>query len=91
MSIEGDVSNKSVEEVKKEEPEVDPEFLDEVDLEDKVFCVNPVSDSCKIWVFHQAASRWLRKDIITQMKKNIRDLEGYDLDELTEKVETHAI
>jgi hypothetical protein len=32
--------------------EVDPEFLDEIELEDKVFCVNPISESCKIWVFH---------------------------------------
>jgi hypothetical protein len=56
-----------------------------------VFCVNPISESCKIWVFHQAASRWLRKDIITQMKKNIKDLEGFDLDELQDKVEAHAV
>ena len=58
-----------------------------MDVEDKVWCVNPIGDDSKIWVLHQAAAKWVRKDIATQMKKNIKELEIVDIEELLTRVE----
>lgn len=46
-----------------------------------------VGETSKIYVLHQAAQRWLRKDIAQQMKKNIRELDVLDMDDVLEKVE----
>jgi hypothetical protein len=53
-----------------------------MDLEDKVFAINTISESSRIYVIHQAAQRLFRKDIVQQMKKNIKELESIDLEEL---------
>lgn len=65
----------------------DDENLEEQEIDDKVWCVNPIGEGQKIWVIHQAASRFIRKDIAQQMKKNIKELEIVDVDELIAKVE----
>ena len=62
-----------------------------MDLEDKVWTVNPIGDSQKVWVIHQAASRWLRKDIAQQMKKNIKEMEIVEMEEFIERVEEEAV
>ncbi len=67
------------------------EILEELRVEDKVMAVNPIGDNYKIWVIHQAASRWLRNDIATQAKKFFKEMETVDLDELQEKIETEAV
>jgi len=40
---------------------------------------------------HQAAGRSLRKDIVVQMKKHIKELENVELDDLLEKVEMESV
>ena len=62
-----------------------------MELEDKVHCVNPIGEQYKVWVMHQAASRWLRKDISSYMRKNIKELETIDQDEFIENVEKTAL
>mgnify|MGYP001566218636 CR=1 FL=1 len=49
--------------------------------------MNPVGEGIKIWVIHQAASRWIRKDIATCMKKGIKEMDAVDLDDLIEHIE----
>jgi len=72
-------------------PAKDDEKYEEMEVEDKVWCVNPIGDNNKIYVLHQAAQRWLRKDLIQVMKKNIKELDNIDMDELLEKVESEAV
>jgi hypothetical protein len=67
------------------------EKYDEIDIEDKVWCVNPIGENCKVYVIHQAAQRWLRKDIAQHMKKNIKELDILDLDDLLEKIELESV
>ena len=64
---------------------------DEQDIEDKVLLINTIGESYKIWVMHQAAARWLRKDLVQQMKKNVKELETVDLAEMISVVEQHAV
>jgi len=58
-----------------------------MEIEDRVLCINPISDQSRIFVFHQAAQRLFRKDIVQQMKKNIKELDNIDLDEMIQQVE----
>lgn len=53
--------------------------------------MNPIGETAKVFVFHQAAQRLIRKDIVQQMKKNIKELSHLDLDDLATQVETHAV
>lgn len=62
-----------------------------MEIEDKVLCVNPIGEGQKIWVLHQAASRFLRKDIAQHMKKNIKELDIVDIEELLTKIEQEAV
>ena len=62
-----------------------------MEVEDKVFLVNPIGETSKIFVVHQAAQRLLRKDIVQAMKKNIREVESMDLEELCQLVEQHSL
>ena len=67
------------------------EHYDEMEIEDMVFLVNPIGESSKIFVVHQAAQRLLRKDIVQAMKKNIREVESMDLEDLYSLVEQHSV
>jgi hypothetical protein len=62
-----------------------------MEIEDKAWCVNTIGETSKIWVIHQAASRQLRKDIATQMRKSIKELDIVDSEELHEKIEAEAV
>lgn len=62
-----------------------------MEIEDKVLLVNPIGESAKVMVFHQATQRLFRKDIVQQMKKNIKELANLDLDDIIAQVEEHAI
>ena len=62
-----------------------------MELEDRVYLVNPIGEFSRIWVIHQAAQRLMRKDIVQAMKKNVKELETMDLDEMIQLVEAHAI
>ena len=62
-----------------------------MEIEDKVHLVNPIGEQSKILVVHQAAQRWLRKDIVQAMKKNIKELETFDLEEMIQQVEAHSV
>jgi hypothetical protein len=53
-----------------------------MELEDKILCINTISEQSRILVFHQAAQRLFRKDIVQQMKKNIKELDSIDLEEM---------
>ena len=53
--------------------------------------MNPIGENYKVWVMHQAASRWLRKDISSYMRKQIRELETIEQDELIENVEKASV
>jgi hypothetical protein len=35
-----------------------------MDIEDRALAVNPVGDNARIYVIHQAAQRYFRKDIV---------------------------
>ena len=63
-------------EAKPEEP------IEEMELEDKALVVNPIGDTERVWVIHQAAGRYLRKDLVANMKKNMKEMENVDQDEL---------
>lgn len=67
------------------------EKYEEMEIEDKVWCVNPIGDVSKIYVLHQAAQRLLRKDIAQHMKKNIKELDILDFDDILEKIEADAL
>ena len=62
-----------------------------MELEDRVFLVNPIGDTVKIWVVHQAAQRLHRKDIVQTLKKNFKELETFDLEDMYQLVEAHAV
>jgi hypothetical protein len=62
-----------------------------MDIEDKVLLVNPIGENAKVFVFHQAAQRLIRKDIVQNMKKNIKELNSIDLDDLVAEVENHSV
>lgn len=62
-----------------------------MDIEDKVHVVNPVGETSRIFVVHQAAQRLLRKDIVAAMKKNVKEVETFDLEEMQQVVEHHAV
>jgi hypothetical protein len=55
---------------------------EEMEIEDKALLVNPIGDNYKVFVLHQAAQRLFRKDVVQNMKKNIKELETLDLDDL---------
>jgi len=82
---------KKVEEVKPFDKKSDEELYEEMELEDKVWCMNNIGESSKIWVIHQGASRLVRKDIVTCMKKGIKELENLELDEIIDIVEKDAV
>jgi hypothetical protein len=65
--------------------------LIESEFEDKVTLVNPQGEQYRIWVSHQSASRVLRKDIASNLKKLQKDFEDVDLDEFQSKVEEVAV
>ena len=62
----------------------------EAEIDDKVQVVNPVGDDYRIWVIHQAAPRYVRKEIMTFMKKVVKQFDELDIDEVVEKVEKVA-
>ena len=62
-----------------------------MEIEDRVLAVNPIGEASRIYVLHQAASRLFRKDIVQQMKKNIKELENIELEDLIQQVETHSV
>ncbi len=64
---------------------------DEQDLEDKVLLINPIGETSKVFVFHQAAARLIRKDIVQQLKKNVKEVSHLDLEEMLAEVELHAV
>jgi len=76
--------SKKVEEVKDEEEEEkkaeespeeeNTEDLEEVDVEDRAHCISTIGDNYKIWAIHQAATRWVRKDIAKELKKCLPEL-----------------
>lgn len=63
---------------------------EEMEIEDKAWSITTVGDTCKVWVVHQAASRQLRRDIATQMRKNIKEMDIVESDEFNEKIEMEA-
>jgi len=55
-----------------------------------VLGINPVGEQYKVFVIHQAAGRFLRRDILSQMKKIMKELDPVDLEELAGKAEKEA-
>ena len=70
--------------------EQDNQQLEELEVEDKVWAINNIGETDRIYVIHQIAQRQLRRDIIVQMKKLIKEVDGVDLEDLTAAVETEA-
>lgn len=52
--------------------------------------VNPFGEEYSIWVIHQAAPRYLRREIMTYMKKVVKQFDELDIDDVIEKVEKAA-
>lgn len=62
-----------------------------MDIEDKVLTVNPKGKEEAIWILHQAASRMLRKEILSHFKKVFtKELEDLEFDEVVEVIEDIA-
>lgn len=53
--------------------------------------ISPVGEASRVWVLHQAASRALRKDMATVLKKSIKELDHLELEEFLADVEAHAV
>lgn len=47
------------------EEDPDREQYEEIEFEDKVWCVNPIDENSKIWVIHQVANKNLRRELAT--------------------------
>ena len=82
---EGEVKEVKENEGEKEEKK-EPEMR-EADIEDRVTLVNPIGENYNVYVSHQAASRILRRDIITCLVKNVAEFKEVDADELANKAE----
>jgi hypothetical protein len=63
----------------------------EADFEDKVTLINPKGEQYRIWVSHQSASRVIRKDIASNLKKLQKDFEDVDLEDFQNKIEEVAV
>jgi hypothetical protein len=50
-------------------PDEDTSTFTEQPIDDRVYLINPVEASSRIWVLHQAATRVLRKDMALVLKK----------------------
>ena len=61
--------------------------FEESEVEDKVWAISTINTTGKIYVIHQAAGRWFRREMVSLMKKNMRELEMMDIDEMTDEVE----
>lgn len=74
-------------------PDEDTTNCTEQPIEDRVYLINTVSqgDNARIWVMHQAASRVLRKDMATVLKKSLKELDNIELDDFLHAVESHAV
>jgi hypothetical protein len=56
-----------------------------------VWTINPIGEQQKIFVMHQAAMRWLRKDIATQLRKSIKEVEqAVEVDDMLQRIEEEA-
>ena len=84
---EGDAPEGGEEEKKSEKAEV---VKVEAEIEDRVQVVNPVGEDYRIWVIHQAGPRYVRREIMTFMKKVVKQFDELDIDEVIEKVEKVA-
>lgn len=74
-------------------PDEDVSHFTEQAIEDRVYLINPISEpnGSRIWVLHQAASRLLRKDMATVLKKSMKELDAIELDDFLASVEGHAV
>lgn len=72
-------------------PDEDQTGFAEQQIDDKVFLVNPVGEAGRVWVMHQAAARYLRKDMAATLRRAVKELEGLDNDDFMKAVEEHAV
>lgn len=74
-------------------PDEDTSAFTEQPVEDRVLFINPVREATnsRIWVLHQAASRSLRKDMATVLKKSIKELDALEQEDFLNAVEAHAV
>lgn len=75
----------------EEEEEGNTEGLEEIEIEDRAHCISTVGESYKIWAIHQAATRWMRRDIAKELKKTCNELASLDGDDLTAAIEEEGI
>jgi predicted solute-binding protein len=72
-------------------PDEDTSAFAESQIDDRVWMINPVGESARVWVLHQAASRQLRKDMALALKKSVKELDSIDNEEFMAAVEAHAV
>jgi hypothetical protein len=94
---EGDESKQNAEEKKEEkkkdedsEVEENTEDFDEIEVDDRALCIATTGENYKIWAIHQAATRWIRRDIAKELKKSLPELQSVDQDDLTEAIENEG-
>lgn len=77
---------------KEEDSEVEEntEDLEEIDIEDRAQCISTIGESYRIWAIHQAATRWLRRDIAKELKKTLPELQNVDQDDLMEAIDAEG-
>jgi len=50
-----------------------------------------MSEAGRVWVMHQAAARYLRKDMAQALRKAVKELEAIENDDFMKAVEDHSV
>jgi len=66
------------------------ENLEELPTDDKCSSIDTVAEGYRIWAINQQADRFVRLDLIAEMKSTIHLLDSIDLVELEDVVEEEA-
>jgi len=61
-----------------------------MDIEDRAHCISTIGENYKIWGIHQAATRWVRRDMAKELKKTLPELQNIDQDDLLEAIEAES-
>ncbi|CAI2386911.1 unnamed protein product [Moneuplotes crassus] len=66
-----------------------PKFQEQ-EIEDRVTVVNPKGDDYDILVFHQAAGKMVRKDILNSLVKQASEFKDVDIDSILENANSYS-
>ena len=72
-------------------PDEDVSGFAEHSVEDRVCAIPTIAEDQRIWAFHQAPARLLRKDMSTVLKKMFKELDNIDFEDFVKSIEDHAV